>query len=124
WLGSDAALESAAKEGRLPALREMMQGWPFFRTYVDMLEMVLAKADLRIADYYEKTLLDDDRLKALGASLGQRLEGCIQRLLELKVQTALLEDEPVFAHSMHVRNPYTDPLHYLQAELLRRDREG
>lgn len=89
-----------------------------------MLEMVLAKADLRIASYYEKTLLDDDKLKALGVSLGRRLESCVQRLLELKEQTELLEGEPVFAHSMHVRNPYTDPLHYLQAELLRRDRES
>ncbi|HEA54194.1 phosphoenolpyruvate carboxylase [Marinobacter antarcticus] len=124
WLGSDVALEEAAKDGRLPVLRDMMKGWPFFRTYVDMLEMVLAKADLRIADYYEKTLLDDDKLKALGASLGKRLEGCVQRLLELKEQSELLEGEPVFAHSMRVRNPYTDPLHYLQAELLKRDRES
>jgi phosphoenolpyruvate carboxylase len=124
WLGSDVALEDAAKDNRLPELREMMAGWPFFQTYVDMLEMVLAKADLRIARYYEQTLLDDDKLRALGDSLGDRLNGCIQRLLELKQQTELLEDKPVFAHSMRVRNPYTDPLHYLQAELLRRDRES
>jgi len=123
WLGSDVALEAAARENRLPVLREMMQGWPFFRTYVDMLEMVLAKADLRIASYYEQTLVKDDRLRALGESLRGRLQGCIRRLLELKQQTALLEGEPVFAHSMRVRNPYTDPLHYLQAELLKRDRE-
>ena len=102
----------------------MMRGWPFFRTYVDMLEMVLAKADLRIASYYEQTLVEDDKLKALGASLRERLTGCIARLLELKEQQDLLEGEPVFAHSMKVRNPYTDPLHYLQAELLRRDRES
>ena len=124
WLGSDVALEAAARENRLPVLREMMQGWPFFRTYVDMLEMVLAKADLRIASYYEQTLVKDDRLRALGESLRGRLQGCIRRLLELKQQTALLEGEPVFAHSMRVRNPYTDPLHYLQAELLKRDRES
>lgn len=105
WLGSDVALEEAARDNRLPVLREMMQGWPFFRTYVDMLEMVLAKADLRIASYYEQTLLDDDRLKALGESLRTRLQGCIERLLELKEQTDLLEAEPVFAHSMRVRNP-------------------
>ncbi|NWN92566.1 phosphoenolpyruvate carboxylase [Marinobacter adhaerens] len=124
WLGSDVALEDAAREGRLPVLREMMQGWPFFKTYVDMLEMVLAKADLRIAGYYEQTLLDDDQLRSLGDSLGKRLEACVQRLLELKEQSELLEHEPVFAHSMRVRNPYTDPLHYLQAELLKRDREN
>ncbi|MFV8571648.1 phosphoenolpyruvate carboxylase [Marinobacter sp. SBS5] len=123
WLGSDVALEEAARQNRLPELREMMKGWPFFQTYVDMLEMVLAKADLRIATYYEQTLVQDDTLKTLGANLRERLQGCIDRLLELKEQERLLEDEPVFAHSMRVRNPYTDPLHYLQAELLRRDRE-
>jgi phosphoenolpyruvate carboxylase len=124
WLGSDVALEEAARHQRLPELREMMRGWPFFRTYVDMLEMVLAKADLRIASYYEQTLVEDETLKALGASLRERLRGCIERVLELKEQQALLESEPVFAHSMRVRNPYTDPLHYLQAELLKRDRES
>ena len=124
WLGSDVALEAAAQDNRLPQLREMMKGWPFFRTYVDMLEMVLAKADLRIASYYEQRLLDDDKLQALGSDLRERLQRCIQRLLELKEQSALLEGEPVFAHSMRVRNPYTDPLHYLQAELLRRNRES
>ena len=124
WLGSDVALEEAARHDRLPELREMMRGWPFFRTYVDMLEMVLAKADLRIASYYEQTLVEDDTLKALGTDLRERLRGCIHRLLELKDQQSLLESEPVFAHSMRVRNPYTDPLHYLQAELLKRDRES
>ncbi|WP_076657243.1 phosphoenolpyruvate carboxylase [Marinobacter sp. LQ44] len=124
WLGSDVALEEAARHQRLPELREMMRGWPFFRTYVDMLEMVLAKADLRIASYYEQTLVEDESLRALGGSLRERLNGCIERVLELKDQQALLESEPVFAHSMRVRNPYTDPLHYLQAELLKRDRES
>lgn len=124
WLGSDVALDAAAEDHRLPQMREMMKGWPFFRTYVDMLEMVLAKSDLRIASFYEQTLLDDENLKALGTDLRDRLQRCIQRLLELKEQTALLESEPVFAHSMRVRNPYTDPLHYLQAELLRRNRES
>ncbi|PSF10675.1 phosphoenolpyruvate carboxylase [Marinobacter fuscus] len=124
WLGSDVALEDAARDGRLPQMREMMQGWPFFRTYVDMLEMVLAKADLRIASYYEQTLVTDPVLQTLGKSLRERLDGCVDRLLELKEQAELLEHEPVFAHSMKVRNPYTDPLHYLQAELLRRDRDN
>ncbi|MEQ9545904.1 MAG: phosphoenolpyruvate carboxylase [Marinobacter sp.] len=124
WLGSDVALEEAARNDRLPVMREMMQEWPFFRTYVDMLEMVLAKSDLRIASYYEQTLVEDESLKRLGGSLRDRLKGCIERLLELKGQETLLEGEPVFAHSMRVRNPYTDPLHYLQAELLKRDREN
>lgn len=123
WLGSDQALGEAIKEGRLPVLREMRQHWPFFRTYVDMLEMVLAKADLRIASYYDQTLVEP-ALRPLGESLRHRLSECIEQVKTLKEQAVLLEDEPVFAHSMRVRTPYTDPLHYLQAELLRRDREA
>ncbi|MDI9246108.1 phosphoenolpyruvate carboxylase [Marinobacter sp. CHS3-4] len=124
WLGSDVALKEAFENDRVPVLRDMMREWPFFKTYIDMLEMVLAKADLQIASHYEKTLTDDPRLLELGADLKARLGGCIEHLLELKQQTHLLEKEPVFAQSMQVRNPYTDPLHYLQAELLKRDRES
>ena len=124
WLGSDVALGEALREDRLPVLQEMIRQWPFFRTYIDMLEMVLAKSDLRIASYYEKTLVSDETLKKLGEDLRGRLQSCIDHVLTIKEQQALLEAEPVFAHSMRVRNPYTDPLHYLQAELLRRDRES
>ncbi|WP_165856968.1 phosphoenolpyruvate carboxylase [Marinobacter sp. JSM 1782161] len=123
WLGSDVALREAAEAGHEPLLREMMERWPFFQTYVDMLEMVLAKADLRIASYYEEILVDPE-LRHLGEDLRERLAGCIRHVKALKQQGELLLDEPVFAHSLRVRNPYTDPLHYLQAELLRRDRES
>lgn len=123
WLGSDVALEEAANSGRMDMLREMRERWPFFQTYVDMLEMVLAKADLRIASYYEQTLVEPSLLP-LGEELRNRLLMCIEQVKSLKQQTSLLEAEPVFAHSMKVRNPYTDPLHYLQAELLKRDRES
>lgn len=121
WLGSEVALTAASEAGHDSFLRDMMARWPFFKTYVDMLEMVLAKADLRIASYYEKTLVDEE-LQPLGEDLRQRLRICIERVKALKDRDELLVDEPVFAHSLRVRNPYTDPLHYLQAELLRRDR--
>ncbi|WP_097460752.1 phosphoenolpyruvate carboxylase [Mangrovitalea sediminis] len=123
WLGSDTALREAVDAGHETLLREMMAKWPFFHTHVDMLEMVLAKADLRICRYYEHRLVAPE-LHPLGEALRQRLEGCIQLVNQLKAQDELLSEDPVFAHSLKVRNPYTDPLHYLQAELLRRDRES
>ena len=123
WLGSDVALKEAEKAGKMPLLQKMRQQWPFFRTYIDMLEMVLAKSDLQIASYYDQTLVEAD-LRPLGQELRERLAGCIDEVKALKNQQVLLEEEPVFAHSMKVRSPYTDPLHYLQAELLRRDREA
>jgi phosphoenolpyruvate carboxylase len=123
WLGSDTALADAEQAGKMPLLQEMRAQWPFFRTYIDMLEMVLAKSDLRIAGYYDEILVEP-ALRPLGEELRERLAGCIEQVKVLKNQQVLLEEEPVFAHSMKVRSPYTDPLHFLQAELLKRNREA
>jgi phosphoenolpyruvate carboxylase len=123
WLGSDVALGRALEDGHEPLLNEMIRDWPFFRTHIDMLEMVLAKADLRIVSYYEQKLVEPD-LRPLGETLRERLRGCVQHVNRLKGQEELLTRQPDFAHSMRVRNTYTDPLHYLQAELLQRDRDA
>ncbi|MFD2229194.1 phosphoenolpyruvate carboxylase [Alkalimarinus sediminis] len=121
WLGGDEAIKAALEEGKEATLQTMIEEWPFFKTHIDMLEMVVAKADTRIARYYDNRLVADD-LKPLGKLLRQRLKDTVLWVNELKKQESLLRDNPVFKHSMIVRNPYTDPLHYLQAELLKRVR--
>jgi phosphoenolpyruvate carboxylase len=121
WLGSDEALQKAVDSGEEAVLRDMLQTWPFFETYVDMLEMVLSKVDTDIATYYEERLVDAS-MHQLGKSLRQRAVTVTGLLNYLKGQQELLRDNPVFRHSLTVRNPYTDPLHYLQVELLARDR--
>ncbi len=121
WLGGEEALEQAFNDGQEPVLQEMLAHWPFFETHVDMMEMVLAKADLAIASYYEERLVPPE-LRPLGTALRQRLLKAVEQVNRLKNQSELLTGNPVFRHSMRVRNPYTDPLHYLQVELLHRDR--
>ena len=123
WLGSDTALSCAIKGEELPALREMYRKWPFFRSYVDMLEMVLAKSDSRLTEYYESRLVSEE-LKVLGSSLRSRLETAVEMVLTIKERDLLLADNPVIRQSIDVRNPYIDPLHFLQAELLYRDRNN
>lgn len=121
WLGSDTALDEAGKNGDLPRMREMYQQWPFFTSYVDMLEMVLSKTDSDISEVYEARLVAEE-LKALGNSLRSRLHRAVDMVLQLKQIEELLEHDPVLKRSIDLRNPYIDPLHYLQAELLHRDR--
>ncbi|MCP4285650.1 MAG: phosphoenolpyruvate carboxylase [Gammaproteobacteria bacterium] len=121
WLGSDSALQSSDNSDSLARLHEMYRDWPFFRTYIDMLEMVLAKTDPVIAAYYEQRLTPDN-VKSLGIDLRNRLNKMIDVVLKIKQTSALLQDYPVIRRSIDVRNPYIDPLHYLQAELLHRDR--
>ncbi|MGY8870091.1 MAG: phosphoenolpyruvate carboxylase [Pseudomonadales bacterium] len=121
WLGSDTALETAVRNNELPLLHEMYGKWPFFRSYVDMLEMVLAKSDTRLTEYYESRLVSEE-LKVLGSSLRHRLDVAVEKVLEIKQSEGLLVANPVIQQSIDVRNPYIDPLHFLQAELLYRDR--
>lgn len=126
WLGSEKALQDFIDQGELHTLQTMAERWPFFQTLVDMLEMVLSKTDEGIAQYYENRLLSHDENQTakqdLGRQLRERLQHAIDTVQQIKQQTQLLENNPTFRHSMAVRNPYTDPLHYLQAELLYRTR--
>jgi phosphoenolpyruvate carboxylase len=125
WLGSgEAFAQRLEEEGGLEVLQEMRDSWPFFGTYLDMLEMLLAKADVGIAAYYEHRLVDEPALKALGERLRERFGRLHQVVLQILEQQELLEKTPLIRQAIAVRNPYIDPLHGLQAELLQRNRDA
>ena len=125
WLGSDDAFEEYLSENAdgLERLREMIDSWPFFRMYMNTLEMVLAKSDVDIASYYEQRLIEADTpMHELSASLRQRLNRMRELVLHITDQKEILERSPHLAHTIALRNPYMEPLHGLQAELMRRNR--
>lgn len=120
WLGGTQALEYGLC--RSPeTLRAMATQWPFFSCFLDLLEMVLGKADGPICEYYEKQLVDPS-LYEFGQQLRQDLHALENHINDLKSQDELLKGEPLLQVSLAVRKPYVDPLNYLQAELLRRER--
>jgi phosphoenolpyruvate carboxylase len=123
WLGVGEALESAATSGAAAELRAMYAGWPFFRSTLDLIEMVLAKADGRIAAHYEAVLVPPE-LHALGADLRRRLPATSTSVLHVAGRKELLDDNPVLRRSIDVRNPYVDPINLVQVELLRRLRQS
>jgi phosphoenolpyruvate carboxylase len=104
------------------AVRQMYRQWPFFQSTVDLVEMVLAKADIRIAALYDELLVPSE-LQGLGEDLRGRYEQTVAALKELTGRTQLLELNPVLRRSIDVRNPYVDPINLVQVELLRRLRE-
>src|SRR5690606_442841 len=122
WLGTGAALNEVVDQGQRTVLDEMLAEWPYFQTLIDMLEMVLSKADAHVALYYESHLTQDEDLKILGTELRQRLQDAVQTLLSLKGESKLLSSNGVLDQSMKVRKPYLLPLHLLQAELMKRRR--
>ncbi|WP_060517546.1 phosphoenolpyruvate carboxylase [Pseudomonas sp. NBRC 111134] len=121
WLGWETALSNALARGQGELLAQMREQWPFFRTRIDMLEMVLAKADAQIAEAYDERLVQP-HLLPLGAHLRDLLSQSCQVVLGLTGQQVLLAHSPETLEFISLRNTYLDPLHRLQAELLARSR--
>jgi phosphoenolpyruvate carboxylase len=97
----------------------MWRDWPHFRSAISLIEMVLAKADARIAAAYDRQLVPDP-LKPLGADLRDRLRRAVSGVLDVTGHAELLEDNPVLRRSIDVRNPYVDPINLVQIALLQR----
>jgi len=124
WLGVEEALGHAIEHGEGDTLRAMYREWPFFRSTLDLIEMVLAKADPRMAAQYDRALVPSE-LQPLGNELRARLDKAIKTVLAVTGHTDLVSDNPVLRRSIDVRNPYVDPINLVQVELLRRmRREG
>jgi len=122
WLGAGAALQKVVEDGKQDVLETMCRDWPFFSTRLGMLEMVFAKADLWLAEYYDQRLVKPE-LWGLGTQLRDQLEADIKVVLDIANDSHLMADLPWIAESIQLRNIYTDPLNVLQAELLHRSRQ-
>jgi phosphoenolpyruvate carboxylase len=117
WYSLGAGLDSFSDR---TLLREMYGGWPFFKTLLDNTEMSLLKADMEIAALYVELVAD----RALGSAIFSRIREEYARthdmVLSISGHKSLMELEPVTQNAVQVRNPYVDPLNYIQVEALRR----
>jgi phosphoenolpyruvate carboxylase len=121
WYGAGTAFaRHTTGDGKLEILRQMYEGWPFFRTLVDFMQMTLAKSDLRIAENYTSLVSDSAVRERLWTRISEEHAACVDALLLLTGNENLLDDSPVLQRSIRLRNPYVDPLSYVQVTLLRR----
>ena len=118
WYGLGSGL--ACKSEALDLLREMHTSWPFFRALVDNAEMSLVKADMEIAALYAGLASDQAQAQSIFAIILEEYQLTRRALLEISNYSELLQDEPIIQRSVHLRNPYVDPLNYVQVEMLRR----
>ena len=122
WYGVGEALEEYIyeDEGHLEALQQMYHTWPFFRAFLDNLQMTLSKADMHIAQHYT-SLVDDEILrKRLSHIILEEYERTRDIVLKIVGGKDLLDATPVLQRSIRLRNPYVDPLSYFQVVLLRK----
>jgi phosphoenolpyruvate carboxylase len=122
--GADGKDTAGDAEQRWEALRAMYRQWPFFRTLLSNLDMVLAKSDLALASRYAE-LVDDSALRQrVFATIQAEWRRTAQALSRITGDEERLARNPVLARSISHRFPYLDPLHHVQVELMQRYREG
>jgi phosphoenolpyruvate carboxylase len=130
WYGFGAAVDAfllaheAGRAAALALLAEMHERWPFFRSVLSNMAMVLAKTDLAIASRYAELAPDAAARDAIFGRIVAEHERTVRHVLAVTRHETLLDDNPTLARSIRNRFPYLDPLNHLQVELLRRYRGG
>ncbi|MGH9589150.1 MAG: phosphoenolpyruvate carboxylase [Terracidiphilus sp.] len=125
WFGVGYAIEQfMAKSGALELLRTMAREFPLFIDLIRNVEMALGKAELATAKLYS-TLVEDKELRERVFDMFEaEFHRSVRAVLEITGQKELLETNQVLAHSIRLRNPYVDPMHLIQVDMLRRKRAG
>jgi len=120
WYAAGTALNSyyQGKEERLQELREMYNNWSFFQSLIDNLQMALSKSDLTIATEYAGLVKNDETKKRILDQIVNEHKLTCELILKITGQQEILDNVPVIQESIRLRNPYVDPLSYLQVKLL------
>jgi phosphoenolpyruvate carboxylase len=121
WYGVGTALNSFAAEnsGGLALLQTMYGEWSFFQTLIDNCQLDVAKADMGIAALYASLVTDEKLRESIFNQMTAEHALAHMMICKITGQTDVLENSPVMRRSIDRRNPYVDPLNYIQVALLR-----
>jgi phosphoenolpyruvate carboxylase len=125
WYGFGSAVEAWIKENPdagMAFLQELYREWPFFRSLLSNMDMVLAKSSIAIASRYAELVPDVALRESIFERIRREWQSSIDLLLEITGQTRLLESNPLLERSIRHRFPYIDPLNHVQVELLKEHR--
>ena len=126
WFGLGSAIEEvlATDPGAIETLKVMYRDWPFFRTLIENAQMILSKADMNIARLYAGLVEDSAISNRIFGRIEKEYKLSVSNICSITGQNSLLEHMPILRDSIARRNPYVDPLSFIQLVLLRRLRGG
>jgi phosphoenolpyruvate carboxylase len=122
WFGFGSAVKAAGVDVNL--LKDLYESWPFFRSAMGNMEMVMIKSDLSIAKRYAGLVEDRKLADQVFGAIAAEWRLTHNTLLAVTGQTELLQKNPALASTIRSRLPYIDPLNHLQIELIARRRKG
>ncbi|CAJ1932224.1 unnamed protein product [Sphenostylis stenocarpa] len=119
WLGVGAGLKGACEKGQTEELRAMYKEWPFFQSTIDLIEMVLGKADIPIAKHYDEVLVSEKR-RELGSQLRNELIQTSKFVLSVSGHEKPQQNNRSLRKLIESRLPFLNPMNMLQVEILKR----
>jgi phosphoenolpyruvate carboxylase len=125
WYGFGAAVKAwlaLHPDGGLATLRAMYREWPFFRTLLSNMDMVLSKSSIAIASRYAELVPDADLRQTIFGRIRSEWHDSVEMLLAIMGHHKLLQANPLLDRSIRNRFPYLDPLNHVQIELLKQHR--
>jgi phosphoenolpyruvate carboxylase len=123
WYGLGSGLNSinvGSEADNLALLQSMYQGWAFFRAVLDNAESSLLKADLDIAAMYARLVPDQRLAQRIFTQIRQEFDLTRELIIKITQSEDLVDSDPLIQRSVKLREPYVDPLNFIQVELLRR----
>jgi len=117
WFGLGSGLNAITDRC---LLSDMYKGWPFFKTLLDNAETSLLKADMGIAALYAGLVQDPELRSRLFGVIQTEYDQTCEAILSISGHQNLMDNEPVTQNAVRLRNPYVDPLNYIQVEMLKR----
>lgn len=127
WFGVGQALaaftQGKQRDERLALLHEMYRDWPFFSTMIDNLQLALGKSDMGIARLYAGLVKDEAVRERVYTAIRSAFDETVLWVTRVAGQQEILDNDSVLQRSIRLRNPYVDPLNFIQVRLLRELRE-
>jgi phosphoenolpyruvate carboxylase len=118
WFGFGTGLQAALELHGEAVIVAMTAQWPFFGHLLDDVEAMLGRTDLEIAGHYDA--LAADNLRIFAGPIAREYALTVGHVLHLRGSARLLDSDPTLQRSIKLRNPYVDPMHLMQIDLLRR----
>jgi phosphoenolpyruvate carboxylase len=123
WFPLGSAFEAFIKpdpKGRVGLLREMYRDWPFFYNLIDNILMTVAKANMHIAEDYSRLVRDSTLREEIFEDIREEFERTVRVLLKVTGTRTILDNDPALQRSIRLRDPFLDPINYIQVNLIQK----